>query len=51
MAQEVVQVAREAEPFFGYGQACDLLPCGPQLRDGGDLADERGSSEADGYRR
>ncbi len=32
MAEQVVQVAREAQALFGDGEACDFLPRYPQLR-------------------
>ena len=51
MSEEVVQVPREAQPLFVDGQAGELFPRRPQLRDGGDLADERGCPQADGSRR
>ena len=51
MAEEVVQIPGEAQPLFADGQTGELFPRRPQFRDGGDLADESGSPEADGRSR
>jgi hypothetical protein len=50
VAEQVVQVARETQAFLGDGQARELLPRVPELRDGGDLADKGGGPEAEGDR-
>ena len=49
--EQVVQVAREAQALLGDGAPRQLLARGPQLRDGGDLAGERGRPQAERRRR
>jgi hypothetical protein len=46
VAEQVVQIAPEAQTFLGDGETRDLLPRRPQLRDGVDVVSEGRKQEA-----